>query len=51
MNETGGSSHGLTGGGGHAITALTASGAAVTAINSVQTQASQQFVVLRLLSG
>ena len=42
---------GLTGGGSHAITALAASGAAVTAIDTVQTQASQQFVVLRLPSG
>jgi hypothetical protein len=42
---------GLTGGGSHAITALAASGTAVTAIDSVQTQASQQFVVLRLPSG
>jgi hypothetical protein len=42
---------GLTGGGSHAITALAASGAAVTAVDSVQTQASQQFVVLRLPSG
>jgi hypothetical protein len=42
---------GLTGGGSHAITALAASGAVVTAIDSVQTQASQQFVVLRLPSG
>jgi Protein kinase domain len=42
---------GLTGGGSHAITALGASGAAVTAVDSVQTQASQQFVVLRLPPG
>jgi hypothetical protein len=42
---------GLTGGGSHAITALAASGTAVTAIDSVQTQASQQFVVRRLPSG
>ena len=42
---------GLTGGGSHAITALAASGTAVTGIDSVQTQASQQFVVLRLPSG
>ena len=42
---------GLTGGGSHAITALAAAGAAATAIDSVQTQASQQFVVLRLPSG
>ena len=42
---------GLTNGGSHAITALAASGAAVTGIDSVQTQASQQFVVLRLPSG
>jgi len=42
---------GLTGGGSHAITAPATSGAPVTAIDSVQTQASQQFVVLRLPSG
>jgi len=42
---------GLTGGGSHAITSLAGSGAAVTAIDAVQTQASQQFVVLRLPSG
>ena len=42
---------GLTGGGSHAITALAVSGAGVAAIDSVQTQASQQFVVLRLPSG
>ena len=41
---------GLTGGGRHAITTLAPSGAAVTAIDAVQTQASQQFVVLRLPS-
>jgi hypothetical protein len=40
----------LTAGGSHAITALAAAGAAATAIDSVQTQASQQFVVLRLPS-
>jgi len=42
---------GLAGNGSHAITALAASGAAVTAVDSVQAQASQQFVVLRLPSG
>jgi hypothetical protein len=42
---------GLTGGGSHAITALAASGAAVTGIDSVQAQGSQQFVVRRLPSG
>jgi hypothetical protein len=42
---------GLTGGGSHAITALAAAGAVATAIDSVQTQASQQFVVLRIPSG
>jgi serine/threonine protein kinase len=42
---------GLTSGGSHAITALAASGAAVTGIDSVQAQASQQFAVLRLPSG
>ena len=42
---------GLTGGGSHDITALAASGAAVTGIDSVQTQASQQFVVRRLPAG
>jgi hypothetical protein len=42
---------GLTSGGSHAITALAASGTAVAAIDSVQTQASQQFAVLRLPSG
>jgi hypothetical protein len=40
---------GLTGGS-HDITALAASGASVTGIDAVQTQASQQFVVLRLPS-
>jgi len=42
---------GLTDGGSHAITALAASGSAVTGIDSVQTQASQQFVVRSLPSG
>ena len=42
---------GLTGGGSHAITALAASGSAVTGIDSIQTQASQQFVVRSLPSG
>jgi hypothetical protein len=42
---------GLAGGGSHAITALAASGSAVTGIDSVQTQASQQFVVRSLPSG
>ena len=42
---------GLNGGGSHAVTALAASGSAVTGIDSVQTQASQQFVVRRLPSG
>ena len=42
---------GLTGDGSHAITALTASGAAVTGVDSVQAQASQQFVVRSLPSG
>jgi serine/threonine protein kinase len=42
---------GLTGGGSHAITALAASGSAVTGIDSVQAQASQQFVVRSLPSG
>ena len=42
---------GLTGGGSHVITALAASGTAVTAIDSVQTQAGQQFAVLRLPPG
>jgi len=42
---------GLTEGGSHAITALAASGTAVTAIDSVQTQAGQQFAVLRLPPG
>jgi hypothetical protein len=39
---------GLTGGSSHDLTALAASGAAVTGVDSVQTQASQQFVVRRL---
>ena len=38
-------------GGSHAITALAASGSAVTGINSVQIQASQQFLVRSLPSG
>jgi hypothetical protein len=42
---------GLTSGGSHAITALAASGTAVTGIDSVQAQASQQFVVRSLPSG
>jgi hypothetical protein len=42
---------GLTGDGSHAITALAASGTAVTGIDSVQAQASQQFVVRSLPSG
>jgi hypothetical protein len=42
---------GLTGDGSHAITALAASGAAVTGIDSVQVQASQQFVARSLPSG
>ena len=42
---------GLTGSGSHNLTALAASGAAVTGIDSVQTQASQQFVVRRLPAG
>ena len=39
---------GLAGGGSHALTALAASDTAVTAIDSVQAQASQQFIVRRL---
>ena len=39
---------GLAGGGSHAVAALAASGSAVTGIDSVQAQASQQFVVLNL---
>ena len=42
---------GLTGGGSHALTALAASGAAVTGIDSVQAQASQQFIARRLPAG
>jgi hypothetical protein len=42
---------GLTDGGSHAITALAASGPAVTGIDSVQTQASQQFLARSLPSG
>jgi serine/threonine protein kinase len=42
---------GLNGGGSHAVTALAASGSAVTGIDSIQTQASQQFVVRSLPSG
>jgi uncharacterized membrane protein len=42
---------GLTDGGSHAITALAASGSAVTGIDSVQSQASQQFLVRSLPSG
>ena len=41
---------GLTGDGSHAITALAASGTAVTGIDSVQAQASQQFVARSLPS-
>ena len=42
---------GLVGGGSHAIAALSASGAAVTGIDSVQSQAGQQFAVLNLPAG
>jgi len=42
---------GLTGGGSHAVTALAASGAVVTGVDSVQAQASQQFITLRLPAG
>jgi len=42
---------GLTGGSSHDLTALAASGAAVTGIDSVQTQASQEFIVRRLPAG
>jgi hypothetical protein len=42
---------GLTGGGSHAVAALAASGSAVTGIDSVQAQASQQFAVLNLPAG
>ena len=42
---------GLTDSSSHAITALAASGSAVTGIDSVQTQASQQFLVRSLPSG
>jgi serine/threonine protein kinase len=42
---------GLTGGGSHDLTALASSGSAVTGIDSVQTQAAQQFVVRRLPVG
>ena len=42
---------GLSGDGSHAITAIAASGTAVTGIDSVQAQASQQFVVRSLPSG
>ena len=42
---------GLAGGGSHAIAALAVSGTAVTGIDSVQSQASQQFVVLSLPAG
>jgi serine/threonine protein kinase len=42
---------GLTDSGSHAITALAASGSAVTGIDSVQNQASQQFLVRSLPSG
>ena len=39
---------GLADGGSHALTASAASDTAVTAIDSVQAQASQQFIVRRL---
>jgi len=42
---------GLTGGGSHDLSALAPSGSAVTGIDSVQTQAGQQFVVRRLPAG
>ena len=42
---------GLTGGGSHDLSALASSGSAVTGIDSVQTQAGQQFVVRRLPGG
>jgi hypothetical protein len=42
---------GLSGDGSHVITAIAASGTAVTGIDSVQAQASQQFVVRSLPSG
>jgi serine/threonine protein kinase len=42
---------GLTGGSSHDLTALAASGVAVTGIDSVQTQASRQFVIRRLPVG
>ena len=42
---------GLTGGGSHDLSALAPSGSAVTGIDSVQTQAGQQFVVRRLPGG
>lgn len=42
---------GLAGGSSHDLTALAASGAAVTGIDSIQTQASRQFVIRRLPVG
>jgi hypothetical protein len=42
---------GLTSGGSHTVTALAASGSAVTGIDTVQAQASQQFAVLNLPAG
>ena len=42
---------GLAGGGSHAVTALAAAGAAVTGIDPVQAQASQQFIARRLPAG
>ena len=42
---------GLTEGGGHDLSALALSGSAVTGIDSVQTQAGQQFAVRRLPAG
>jgi hypothetical protein len=41
----------LTSGGSHTVTALAASGSAVTGIDTVQAQASQQFAVLNLPAG
>jgi hypothetical protein len=51
VNWTRSTASGLTGGSSHDITALAASGTTVTGIDSVQTQASQQFVVRRLPAG
>jgi serine/threonine protein kinase len=42
---------GLTGGGSHNLAAMAASGTSVTGIDTVQAQASQQFVVRRLPAG